>query len=126
MLRILTRRAVGDLERRRVARIRVSQIVSIARVNGCGLDELSAELIDLSSLGCAVRSLAQLLPSDRVSIAMDLDSTAVQVVGEVVRTWRNEPSGPLYAGVHFDAITSRQESLIRRFLVGQLRAYQVQ
>jgi PilZ domain len=124
MLRVLIRRAVGDMERRRATRIRVTQPVSVCRINGCELDEFAAELVDLSALGCAVRSDTSLAPSDRVSIAMNLDDTAIQVVGEVVRTWRSEALGPLNAGVHFDAITPRQESLIRRFLVGQLRLLQ--
>jgi hypothetical protein len=120
-LRILLRRSVGDLERRRAARVRVAQPVRVARINGDDLEEFGAELIDLSAFGCAVRSASTLATSDRVSIAMNLDGTALHVVGEVVRTWRNEVSEPVHAGIHLDAITTRQESLIRRFLVDQLR-----
>ena len=125
MLRILIRRAVGDMERRRARRIRVTQRVSVARERRGCLDRFDAQLIDLSPSGCALCSDTAVRTSDRVSVAMSLDGGEIQVSGEVVRTWRTEACGPVHAGVSFDAITPRQAMSISRFLVGQLRLHQL-
>jgi hypothetical protein len=123
LLRIVRRDASDEQERRRAPRLRVHLIAKvIPMTGGAEGDPFEAEVVDLSTSGCAVLSATSLTVGTAVGIAMDLGDARAQLTGEVMRTWTGDLPPFAHAGMKFDLMTQAAAALVNRFLVNQLQS----
>jgi PilZ domain len=126
LMRVVRRDASVEQERRRAPRLRVEQpaIISVDTDEPTPQAPRPAELVDLSSSGCALRCNGLFRIGTRLRISLTLANTEIELCGAVVRTWNggapgNAPSP--HCGVQFDHMPALTTRLLNRFLVEQLR-----
>jgi hypothetical protein len=123
LLRIVRRDASDEMDRRRAPRLRVDLTATMTLTTGdTEGDPFEAEVVDLSTSGCAVLSARSLAVGANVRIAMELGETPAELTGEVMRTWSGELPPYAHAGIKFDLMTHATATLVNRFLVNQLQS----
>jgi hypothetical protein len=120
-LRVLVKRGVGALERRGSVRIQLAQIVSVRPVARDAEHAVVGQLLDLSLLGCALRTRQPFEVGTRVVVTTDAGCVPLQLVGEIVRVWRTGASGWCHAGIQFDPMPPRTRETINRYFAEHVR-----
>jgi hypothetical protein len=124
LMRLVRRESFeGPQSQRRAPRVPVSLRSSIALNDGLAGTgrQADAHVVDLSSLGCALR-VAEPIPIGRsVTIRMPIGGTDVIVEGTVVRAWAVEAPMSYAVGIEFEHLVLSTSTRIKRFLVGELR-----
>jgi hypothetical protein len=123
LLRVVRRDASIEQERRRAPRLRIEldAVLTVAMEADAAPERLAADLIDLSSSGCALRSDLALRVGAPVRIGVTLGGADLELAGVVVRTWVEDGSSSPHAGVQFDTMPAPTVRVLNRFLVEQLR-----
>lgn len=121
LMRLVRRDASEDLERRQSPRLRVELVASLGvATDRSRMARTTADLVDLSDSGCAVRSATQLTVGTFVLITVSVLDNPIHLAGTVVRAW-TAGTHP-HAGIRFDPTETSTKRLLNGFLVGQLRA----
>jgi hypothetical protein len=123
LMRIVRRDASEETERRLAPRLRVDLVADVtAPASESGLTRFEADVVDLSSSGCALRSTRALPVGTPLTMELEIARTVVQFSGTVVRTWTATADVVPHAGVQFDPMPLATTQLLNRFLVEQLQA----
>jgi hypothetical protein len=123
LLRIVRRDASDEMDRRRAPRLRVDLTATVTLTTGAADDDpFVADVVDLSTSGCAVLSARSLAVGTNVAIAMELGDSTAELTGEVMRTWTGDLPPYAHAGIKFDLMTQPTTTLVTRFLVNQLQS----
>ena len=123
LMRIVRRDTSDEMDRRRAPRLRVDLTATVTvRDDDAHVGEFEAEVVDLSTSGCAIRSPTSLAVGTSVAIAMDLNDTRAGLTGEVMRTWTGDRPSYAHAGIKFDLMSTSAATLVNRFLVNQLQS----
>jgi hypothetical protein len=120
-LRVLVTRGVGALERRGSVRIQLAQIVSVRPVDRDASHAVVGQLLDLSLMGCALRTRQSLEVGTRVVVTTDAGCVPLQLVGEIGRVWRTGASGWSHAGIQLDPMPPGTRETINRFFAEHVR-----
>jgi hypothetical protein len=121
LMRVVRRDDSIANERRRAPRLRVEVDGTLAFCDARSM-ELDASVIDLSSVGCAVRANAPVPVGIKVRLSMHLGEDVVAVAGTVVRTWIDDVSSSPHAGIQFDSVPVATARRVHCFLVQQLQS----
>jgi hypothetical protein len=123
LMRIVRRDASEESERRLAPRLRVDLVGAVTvPASVSGAERFEADVVDLSSSGCALRSTHPLVVGTPLTIELELARTVVQFAGTVVRTWTATTDVTAHSGVQFDPMPVSTTQLLNRFLVDQLQA----
>jgi PilZ domain len=122
-MRILTERGLVAAERRAAPRIHASPFVMLTPLDGSARTPQAAQLVDLSVVGCAIRSDCRLEVGSHVALAAAGRHGSVRLAGEIVRVWRAEPTAWFHAAIRFEPMTAAEQGALERFLVEYIRAY---
>ena len=123
LMRIVRRDASDEMDRRRAPRLRVDLTATLTLPEDhANPVPFEAEVVDLSTSGCAVRSATALALGTSVGITMDLNDAQVQLTGMVMRTWMDDLPPVAHAGIKFDLMSASATMLVNRFLVNQLQS----
>jgi hypothetical protein len=122
LMRVVRRDDSVDSDRRRAPRLRVALDADL--VVGDGTDERlsGVEVVDLSALGCAIRSHRQFRVGTGVTVELRLGTEEPTFVGSVVRTWVERTTSAPHAGIQFESLDAADTLLLNRFLLSQLQA----
>jgi hypothetical protein len=122
-LRLLRRESSEGLERRRAFRVAVDQTVEVTYTapGAGGTHTCAAELTDMSTSGCALRTASELPVGHSIAISLRIVGTDLTVAGKIVRAWRSDESVSEHAGIQFDTLPPSTTRLIKCYLVEQLR-----
>lgn len=122
-LRPLRRESSEGLERRRALRVGVDQTVEVTypAPGAGGNHTCAAQLTDMSASGCAVRTVSELPVGHSIAVSLRIVGTDLTLPGKIVRAWRTDESPCEHAGIQFDPLPPRTTSLVKRYLVEQLR-----
>jgi hypothetical protein len=123
LMRIVRRDASEEGDRRLAPRLRVDLVARVT-VSGSegGPVGFVADVVDLSSSGCALRAPTPVAVGTPMTIDLELARTPVHFAGMVVRTWTASADVMPHAGVQFDRMPVATTQLLNRFLVDQLQA----
>lgn len=123
LMRIVRRDTSEDSDRRLAPRLRVDLVARVTvSASETGLVAFEADVADLSSSGCALRTTTPAAVGTPMTIDLELARTPVQFAGVVVRTWTASADMMPHAGVQFDPMPAATTQLLNRFLVDQLQA----
>jgi hypothetical protein len=122
-MRIVRRDLSEEHERRRTPRLRTDLMASLAPNDDQSVPTVrfDADLIDLSSSGCAIRCQTPLRVGTSLRVSMPLADTPVELAGTVVRTWTAHTPPAPHSGIQFDPMPGPTTHLLNRFLIDQLR-----
>jgi hypothetical protein len=123
LMRIVRRDASEETERRLAPRLRVDLVARVTvSASESGLVSFEADVVDLSSSGCALRATTAFAVGTPMTIDLDLTQTVAQFSGFVVRTWTTSSDVIPHSGVQFDPMPFATTQRLNRFLVDQLQA----
>jgi PilZ domain len=122
LMRIVRRDGSDETKRRVAPRLRVDLDATVTLGPAeAPAQEFEADVIDISSSGCAVRGSMPLPVGASVTVGVRLPGSHTALPGVVVRTWTSDAACVPYAGIQFDPIPGPTAQLLNRFLVDQLR-----
>jgi hypothetical protein len=121
LMRVVRRDDSIGNDRRRAPRLRVEVRAALSLRNS-GSVAVHADVIDLSTLGCAVRANTTMPVGTAVELAMRLGDDPASLTGTVVRTWVDDDSIWPLAGIQFDPPAADTTRLVHRFLLQQLQS----
>jgi hypothetical protein len=122
LMRVVRRDDSVDSDRRRAPRLRVALDADLVIDDGTNEHLSGVEVVDLSALGCAIRSDREFRVGTGVRVALRLGTEEPTFVGAVVRTWVDRETVEPHAGIQFDTVDAAQTQLLNRFLLSQLQA----
>jgi hypothetical protein len=122
-MRILAERGLVAAERRAAPRIHASPFVMLTPLDGPARTPQAAQLVDVSVVGCAIRSDFRLEIGSRVALAAAGPHGTMTIAGEIVRVWRADPTAWFHAGIQFDPLPAAEQGALQRFLVDCIRTY---
>jgi len=122
LMRIVRRDGSDETKRRVAPRLRVDLDATVTLgAPESPAQEFTADVIDISSSGCAVRGAMALPVGASVTVDVRLPGSNTALPGVVVRTWTGDAPCVPHAGIQFDPIPGPTAQLLNRFLVDQLR-----
>ena len=122
LMRVVRRDDSVDSDRRRAPRLRVALEADLVFDDGTNDRLPGVEVVDLSALGCAIRSDCEFRVGNRVRVELRLGTEEPTFAGSVVRTWVERATSEPHAGIQFESVDAQQTLLLNRFLLSQLQA----
>jgi hypothetical protein len=122
LMRVVRRDDSVDSDRRRAPRLRVALAADLVVDDGTNERLSGVDLVDLSALGCAIRSEREFRVGTPVRVELRLGTEEPTIAGSVVRTWVERGALVPHAGIQFESLDAAHIQLLNRFLLSQLQA----
>jgi len=121
LMRIVRRDTTEGSDRRNAPRLRVALTATLTTHTDPRSGVCEANIIDLSTSGCALRITTPLPIGSPVTLDLTLTHSTIRLAGKVVRTWTTDRPIAPHAGIQFEPMAPPTARLVNRYLADQLR-----